>query len=181
MATETTTQDVQQAAAMPAQPAVTINTNTITLKAREIYSSMSQFGENAKPYKDTSSMAGETYYTFKCKGAMINVPPAFQEAFAERKLYSITITGRPYDRVIADANTAGGQTVRTEQSWTYDTHMTIEDYKAAMAGESEITKLEIALEMQENQLKQAAKKAKDIKLTPEKEEELMGELSALIG
>lgn len=183
MATENTAQDVQQVAAMPAQPQnnIIIDTSTQVLKGREIYASMSQFGENSKPYGAGTSMSGEVYFTFKCKGAMINVPPAFQEAFAERKLYSITITGRPYNRKIADANTAGGEKFVTEQSWQYDTHMTIEDYKAAMAGEAEIDKLEIALEMQKEEMKTVAKAAKSVKVTPEREKELMEELTALIG
>lgn len=179
MSTENaTTQEVHSA--VPAQQTININTDTITLKAREIYAQMSQFGENAKAYGASTSMAGETYFTFKCKGAMINVPPSFQEAFTERKLYSITITGRPYNRTVADPNVAGGTKIQLEQSWTYDSFMTIETYKETMMNEAEINKLEAALEMQNNEVIAVAKAAKNVKVSTEREKELMTELQLLI-
>lgn len=180
MSTENTTQQDVQTAHVPVQNEIKIITDSITLNAKEIYSLMSQFGANPVPYNPNSTMAGEEYYRFKCKGAMLNVPPAFQEAFADRKLYSVTITGKPYHRQIADPNVAGGNTTRVEQSWSYDSHMTIEDYKAALNSSAEIAKIEIAQEMKTDQLKAMAKKAKSIQLTTEQEQLAMKELQDLI-
>lgn len=179
MSTENTTQDVQHAP-VQVQNDIKIITDSITLNAKDIYSMMSQFGTNPRQYNPQSTMAGEEYYMFKCKGAMINVPPEFQQAFADRKLYSVTITGRPYHRTVADPNVAGGNTTRVEQSWSYDSHMTIEDYKAALNSSAEIAKIEIAQEMKTDQLKAMAKKAKSVQMTADEEKLALKELQDLI-
>lgn len=180
MSTENTTTQGVGAAQVQVQPAVNIITDTIPMKAKEIYAQMSQFGQHPKAYSETSSMKGESYYTFKCKGAMINVPPDFQKAFVEKKLYSITITGKPYARKVADATVAGGERIQIEQSWTYDSHMTIEDYKAAMVNDAEISMLEAALEIKSNEVQAVTKAAKSVKVTPEREKSLMDELNSLL-
>jgi hypothetical protein len=119
----------------------------ITLSTREVIEQMSQFGTEARQYKDTSPIQGE-YYQFKFGGAILTAEPKFKEAFVKGEVVSATLTPTVFEQIKPDPNNAGATKPVVGFGWSLDSFTTVEQLSSVQDTMAKVAAIDLKIKLQ---------------------------------